>query len=88
MPLSASRPKPSAVPPLRRVTLDSQLLTYWEREARRLEALAASARWGWIARGYARKAERARAQAARSADREAARSRSSMTTNDAGEPAA
>jgi len=60
-------------PPRRRVTLDSQLLTYWEREAARLDALAAAARWGWMARSYARKAERARAQAARSGDREAAR---------------
>ena len=68
-------PTPSAKSgaPRRRVTLDHQLLTYWEREARRLDALAAAARWGWIARGYARKAERARAQAARSAAREAAR---------------
>lgn len=62
-------------PPRRRVTLDAQLLTYWEREAARLDALAAAARFGWIARGYARKAERARAQAARSAEREAVRGR-------------
>ncbi|SFG63074.1 hypothetical protein [Methylobacterium gossipiicola] len=69
MPSSDLKPRP----PRRRVTLDAQLLTYWEREATRLEALAAAARFGWVARGYARKAERARAQAARSAEREAAR---------------
>ncbi|MCJ2083198.1 hypothetical protein [Methylobacterium sp. J-090] len=75
MPTSSSKPN---VPP-RRTTLDAQLLTYWEREARRLEALAAGASWGWVARRYARKAERARAQAARSAAREAARDRSHET---------
>ena len=64
---------PKARPPRRRVTLDSQLLTHWEREATRLDALAASTTWGWIARGYARKAARARVQASRSAEREAAR---------------
>jgi hypothetical protein len=63
------------LPLRRRVTLDSQLLTHWEREAARLDALAAAASFGWVARGYARKADRARAQAARSAGREAARGR-------------
>lgn len=91
MPPSASNTKPprakSAVSSPRRVTLDSQLLTYWERETVRLDALAASTRWSWIARGYARKAERARAQAARSADREAARGRIPEATRDGDEPA-
>lgn len=59
--------------PRRRVTLDSQLLTYWEREAARLDALGAATPFAWMARGYARKADRARAQAALSAEREAAR---------------
>jgi hypothetical protein len=59
--------------PRHRVTLDSQLMSYWEREARRLDAMAANARWGWMARTYLRKAERARAQGARSAAREAER---------------
>ena len=59
--------------PRRRITLDSQLISYWEREAQRLDALAAKARWGWMARGFARRAERARAQGARSAAREAQR---------------
>ena len=56
-----------------RVTLDGQLLSYWEREARRLEGLAGKARWGWVARGLRRKAERARAQGAVFAAREEAR---------------
>lgn len=56
-----------------RVTLDGQLLSYWEREALRLDRLAATATWGWVARGHARKAARARAQAERSRVREAAR---------------
>lgn len=56
-----------------RITLDGQLVTYWDREAERLDALAASARWGWIARRYVRKAERARALAERSRTRETAR---------------
>lgn len=57
----------------RRVTLDGQLVDYWEREARRLEALALHASFKWMARSYARKAERARANAARSRDKEIAR---------------
>jgi hypothetical protein len=60
-------------PPRRRITLDSQLMSYWEREAQRLDALAANARWRWIGRRYARKAAHARAQGARSGAREAAR---------------
>ncbi|WP_019904260.1 hypothetical protein [Methylobacterium sp. 77] len=59
--------------PRRRITLDSQLMSYWDREARRLDTLAANARWGWMARTYTRKAERARAQGARSFAREADR---------------
>lgn len=62
----------SAAPP-RRVTLDSQLLTYWEREAHRLDGLASASRWRWVARRYARRADHARAQAARSRSREASR---------------
>ncbi|WP_443136633.1 hypothetical protein [Methylobacterium sp. Leaf399] len=65
----ARRPRPV----VKRVTLDGQLLSYWEREALRLDQLAAKASWGWIARGYARKAARARAQAERSRAREAER---------------
>ena len=56
-----------------RITLDGQLMSYWDREAQRLDALAAGARWGWIARRYVRKAERARALAERSRVRENAR---------------
>lgn len=64
---------PKAKVPRRRITLDSQLMSYWDREAQRLDVMAANARWGWMARSYARKAERARAQSARSAMREADR---------------
>lgn len=56
-------------------TLDGQLLRYWEREALRLEALAARASFGWLARGLARKARRAREQAERSRAKEVARGR-------------
>ncbi|WP_431311069.1 hypothetical protein [Methylobacterium nigriterrae] len=56
-----------------RVTLDSQLVSYWDREAARLDALAEAARFGWMARRYRRKAVQARAQAERSRAREAAR---------------
>ncbi len=56
-----------------RVTLDGQLVSYWEREAQRLEALADAARWNWSARSFRRKAERARAEGARFAAREQAR---------------
>ncbi|GJE17965.1 hypothetical protein ACFQ4G_13345 [Methylobacterium marchantiae] len=59
--------------PRRRITLDSQLMSYWDREAQRLDTMAANARWAWMARSYARKAERARAQSAKSAARETAR---------------
>ncbi|GJD90255.1 MULTISPECIES: hypothetical protein [Methylobacterium] len=56
-----------------RITLDGQLVGYWEREAARLDALAAEARFGWQRRRYLRKAEQARAQAGRSRAREVAR---------------
>jgi hypothetical protein len=57
----------------RRITLDGQLVGYWEREAARLEALAAAAPLAWQRRRYLRKAEAARARAQPSAAREAAR---------------
>ncbi len=57
----------------RRVTLDGQLLGYWEREAARLDGLAGSARFAWQRRRYLRKAEAARAKAQVSRAREAAR---------------
>lgn len=56
-----------------RITLDGQLIGYWEREAEKFEALAKNAMFRWIARGYARRAARARALAERSRLREAAR---------------
>lgn len=58
-----------------RVTLDGQLVGYWEREAARLDDLAKRASFKWIARGYARRADRARAMAETSRTREAARGR-------------
>jgi len=61
------RPRP------RRITLDGQLLGYWEREAARLEALAAATRFVWQRRRYLRKAETARSKAELSRRREAAR---------------
>ncbi len=57
----------------RRVTLDGQLLGYWEREAARLDALASATRFAWQRRRLLRKAEAARAKAATSRQREAAR---------------
>jgi hypothetical protein len=57
----------------RRVTLDGQLLGYWEREAARLDGLASSARFAWQRRRYLRKAEAARVKAQVSRAREAAR---------------
>lgn len=56
-----------------RITLDGQLVGYWAREAARLDALAAGARFGWMRRRYLRKAAQARAQAERSRAREVAR---------------
>ena len=56
-----------------RVTLDQQLVAYWERQAERFDRLAAKAQWSWVARGYARKAERSRAKAEVSRLREAGR---------------
>ncbi|MBX9930130.1 MAG: hypothetical protein K2Y56_01090 [Methylobacterium sp.] len=55
------------------MTLDQQLVAYWERQAQRFDRLAAQAQWGWIARGYTRKAERSRAKAEVSRLREAGR---------------
>lgn len=66
---------PDAAKRIRRVTLDGQLVGYWEREAARLDALAAEARFGWQRRRLERKAAFARAQGARSRAREAARGR-------------
>ena len=56
-----------------RITLDGQLLGYWEREAARLDGLAQRATFKWMARSYARKAERARANAQKSRAKEIAR---------------
>lgn len=56
-----------------RITLDGQLVGYWAREAARLDALAAGARFGWQRRRYARKAADARARGRRFAAREADR---------------
>ena len=64
-----------------RTTLDGQLVEYWAREAARLDALAASARFGWQKRRLQRKAEAARLQGARSEAREVER-------RPVGEPAA
>lgn len=57
-------------------TMDAQSIRYWDREAARLDGLAKTAIFKWMARGYARKADRARALAAQSRAREAARGRS------------
>lgn len=57
-----------------RVTLDGQLVGYWDREAARLDTMAASARFAWQRRRLLRKATEARAKAERSCQREAARS--------------
>ncbi|UMY16119.1 hypothetical protein MMB17_15490 [Methylobacterium organophilum] len=56
-------------------TLDAQVAAYWEREAARLDILAAQASFAWMIRSYARKAERARKVAAQARGREAARGR-------------
>jgi hypothetical protein len=53
-----------------RITLDGQLLDYWERQAARLDALAASTSMAWQRRRYQRKAEAARARAEQSRRRE------------------
>ncbi len=63
----------------KRITLDGQLVDYWEREAKKFDALAHNAMFGWIARGYARRADRARALAERSRAREEARMHRSGT---------
>ncbi|GEP09892.1 hypothetical protein [Methylobacterium gnaphalii] len=59
----------------KRLTLDGQLVKYWEREAARLDDLASRAMFKWAARGYARKAARARSLAMAGRAREAARGR-------------
>ena len=69
-----------------RITLDGQLITYWDREAARLDALAKNATFGWMARGYARKAERARAMAEKSRTREIARGNLDPTSDGSGTP--
>jgi hypothetical protein len=62
-----------------RITLDGQLLGYWEREAARLDALALATQFAWQRRRYARKAEAARAKADRSRQREAERTHGGST---------
>lgn len=64
-----------------RVTLDGQLVSFWDREALRLDALAAAARWSWTARRYVRKAAWARAQGERSRAREAGRTGDDTTSD-------
>lgn len=56
-----------------RTTLDGQLVGYWAREADRLEALAAAARFGWQKRRFLRRAADARVRGAQSEARETAR---------------
>jgi len=56
-----------------RVTLDGQLVGYWDREAARLETIAAGTRFAWQKRRLLRKAAEARGKAERSRQREAAR---------------
>lgn len=56
-------------------TLDAQLLRYWEREAARFEGMADRTRFGWLARGYARRGKRARDMAERCRAKEIARGR-------------
>ncbi len=58
-----------------RLTLDSQLVAYWEREAARFDDLAKRAAFKWMARGFTRRAESARVEAGKSRTREAARGR-------------
>lgn len=69
---------------IRRVTLDGQLVGYWEREAARLDALAAEARFGWQRRSLERKAAYARAQGERSRAREVARGREPVPAEPSG----
>lgn len=63
-----------------RTTLDRQLVDYWAREAARLEALAAAARFGWQKRRFLRKVDYARAMGAQSGAREAERATASAET--------
>ena len=74
---------PETGPRRPRITLDGQLVGYWDREAARLDALAEGTRFRWLARSLARKAARARAEAARSRAREAARGRPSPAPDEA-----
>ncbi|MCJ2139805.1 hypothetical protein [Methylobacterium sp. E-066] len=62
--------RPSRTP---RITLDGQLVGYWDREAARLEAIAATTRFAWQKRRLLRKAAEARAKAERSRRRETER---------------
>ncbi len=57
----------------RHPTLDAELIAWWECEAERLAALAASTRWGFMRRRYERQAALARARAQVSRVREQAR---------------
>lgn len=56
-------------------TLDAQTMRYWEKEAARFDGLAERATFGWLARGYARRAKRARDLAERCRAKEIARGR-------------
>ncbi|WP_342149788.1 hypothetical protein [Methylorubrum sp. SB2] len=56
-------------------TLDAQVMRYWEKEAARFDGLAERAGFGWLARGYARRAKRARDMAERARAKEVARGR-------------
>ncbi len=56
-------------------TLDAQVMRYWEKEAARFDGLAERASFGWLARGYARRAKRARDMAERARAKEVARGR-------------
>ncbi|MCJ2116102.1 hypothetical protein MKK65_05780 [Methylobacterium sp. J-001] len=57
----------------RRITLDGQLVGYWDREAARLATMAAASRFAWQKRRLSRKAAEAQAKADRSRQREADR---------------
>lgn len=64
-------------------TLDAQVMRYWEKEAARFDGLAARASFGWTARGYARRAKRARDLAERARAKEIARGRLPLDTAEA-----
>lgn len=65
-------------------TLDAQLVRYWEREAARFDELSARASFGWIARTYARRAQRAYEKAERARAKEVARGRLPATARASG----